>query len=59
MAEQFGEDNSMDFSGLGDFIPVRYNQSSESGVLSDVNHDSISPENFSIPQGYKKVEMPF
>lgn len=58
MAQQFGQDDSMDFSELGNYIPVRYNQSYSSGVLSGVSHDKVSAEQFDIPKGYKQVKMP-
>ena len=59
LARQYGDDNSMDFSSLGDFIPVRYKQSGESGTLKDVNHDKLNTAIFAIPEGYTKMDMPF
>jgi len=59
LAQQYGNDNSMDFSSLGDFIPVKYKQSGESGILKDVSHDNLDSSIFAIPQGYTKMDMPF
>ncbi len=59
MAQQFGSDQSMDFSSLGEYIPVNYSQSGESGTLSEVNHDELDSNLFAIPEGYKRMEMPF
>ena len=59
LAQQYGADNSMDFSSLGDFIPVKYKQEGETGTLSDVNHDNLDASIFAIPAGYSVMEMPF
>ncbi len=59
MAKQFGADKSMDFSELGDFIPVNYNQAGEQGTLSEVNHNTIDSSLFVLPSDYKHQEMPF
>ena len=59
MAQQFGADKSMDFSELGDFIPVNYNQAGEQGTLSEVSHEKINPDLFSLPEDYERQEMPF
>ncbi len=59
MAQQFGADKSMDFSELGDFIPVNYNQAGEQGTLSEVNHDNLDPSLFVVPANYRRQEMPF
>ncbi|MBL4772485.1 MAG: hypothetical protein JKX98_02415 [Alcanivoracaceae bacterium] len=59
LAQQYGADNSMDFSSLGNYMPVKYKQAGESGTLSDVNHDKLDINMFAIPQDYIKMEMPF
>lgn len=59
LAQQFGQDNSMDFSSLGNFMPVQYKQEGESGTLTDVNHDSLDISIFAIPAGYSEMDMPF
>lgn len=59
MSHQINMDSSMDFSMLGDYIPVKYNQMGESGHLKSVSHDNIDPSMFAIPAGYEKMEMPF
>lgn len=59
LAQKYGQDNSMDFSSLGDFMPVQYSQGGQSGTLTDVNHDSLDPSIFAIPEGYTEMEMPF
>ena len=59
LAQQYGADNSMDFSSLGEYIPVKYKQAGESGTLSDVNHDSLDASIFAIPEDYSKMDMPF
>jgi hypothetical protein len=59
LAQKYGQDHSMDFSSLGDFMPVKYKQEGESGTLKDVNHDKLDPSLFAIPEGYSKMEMPF
>ncbi len=58
MAQQFGADKSMDFSELGNFIPVNYNQAGEQGTLSDVSHESLGSSLFVMPSGYERQEMP-
>ncbi len=59
LAQQFGADNSMDFSSLGNYMPVQYKQEGESGTLSDVNHDTLEVSIFAIPAGYSEMDMPF
>lgn len=59
MAQQFGADKSMDFSELGDFIPVNYDQAGEEGTLSKVEHTSIDASLFEVPSDYKRQDMPF
>lgn len=59
MAQQFGADKSMDFSELGDFIPVNYNQAGEQGTLSKVSHENLDSSLFVMPSGYERQEMPF
>ncbi len=59
MAQQFGADKSMDFSELGDFVPVNYNQAGEQGTLSEVSHESLDSSLFVMPSGYERQEMPF
>ncbi len=59
LAQKYGVDQSMDFSNLGDFIPVHYNQAGETGVLSDVSHNTIDPNIFAIPEGYSPMDLPF
>ena len=59
LAKQFGTDQSMNFMELGDFIPVNYEQSGQSGTLTEVSHNSIDAEVFSVPADYKKIELPF
>lgn len=59
LAQQFGADNSMDFSSLGDFIPVRYKQEGVTGTLTNVNHDNLDASIFAIPEGYSQMDMPF
>jgi hypothetical protein len=59
LAQQYGQDHSMDFSSLGDYIPVKYKQQGESGTLKDVSHDKIDPSMFTIPEGYSQMKMPF
>ena len=59
LAQQYGADNSMDFSSLGGYIPVQYNQAGAVGVLSKVSHASLDPDIFAIPEGYSKMDMPF
>lgn len=59
LAQQYGADNSMDFSSLGDYVPVWYNQAGEAGSLSKVSHGSLNPDIFTIPEGYSEMKMPF
>jgi hypothetical protein len=59
LAQQYGQDNSMDFTSLGDYLPVSYKQAGESGILSKVSHEKLSTDLFSIPEGYSQIEMPF
>ena len=59
LAQQYGEDRSMDFSVLGDFIPVYYKQAGEVGELNKVSHDKIDAAIFQIPAGFKKMDLPF
>ncbi|HHL32283.1 MAG TPA: hypothetical protein ENJ41_06820 [Oceanospirillales bacterium] len=59
LAQQVGHDSSMDFSSLGDYIPVKYKQAGKSGTLKSVNHDNLDLEIFAIPAGFSKMEMPF
>ena len=59
MAQQFGADKSMDFSELGDFIPVNYDQAGEQGTLSKVSHEKLDPSMFTPPADYERQEMPF
>lgn len=59
MAQRYTDDHSMDFSKLGDYIPVKFNQTYQSGALSDVNHENIPVSQFEIPKGFKRIDMPF
>ena len=59
LAQQFGGDQSMDFSHLGQFIPVQFDQEEQSGTLSEVNHDKIDPSVFAIPDDYTEIDLPF
>jgi predicted transcriptional regulator YdeE len=59
LAQQYGQDNSMDFSSLGDYMPVKYTQEGESGTLKEVNHDKLDSSLFAIPEGYSQMKMPF
>jgi hypothetical protein len=59
LAAQYGADESMDFSSLGRLMPVHYSQAGQVGTLSQVSHDKIGSGAFSIPKGYKKVNLPF
>lgn len=59
LAQQYGADNSMDFSSLGQLMPVRYQQSGQTGTLKSVNHDKLDASQFAIPEGYKQIKMPF
>lgn len=59
LAQKVGVDHSMDFSGLGDFIPVHYKQAGQTGSLSGVNHDDIDSSLFAIPEDYSLIELPF
>lgn len=58
LASQFGEDSSMDFSALGDYVPVQYEQSKQSGALKTVDHTDLEPSTFQIPDGFIKKEIP-
>lgn len=59
MAQKFAQDNSMDISSLGDYIPVKYKQAGEKGTLSKVNHDSLDSSLFVVPADYSEIKMPF
>jgi len=60
LAQKYGQDQAMDFSSLGDYVPVYYKQSKkETGVLTEVNHDKLDPSLFAIPAGYSQMKMPF
>jgi len=59
LASQMGSDNSMDFSSLGNYMPVQFNQSGQNGILNKVHHDKLEASLFTTPQDYNKVEMPF
>jgi hypothetical protein len=59
LAQKYGADNSMDFSSLGQFMPVKFSQEGESGTLTDVNHDTLDASLFAVPEGYSEMEMPF
>lgn len=60
LAQQYGQDSSMDFSSLGDYVPVYYKQSkNESGALSHVSHEKLDPRLFAIPDGYSPMALPF
>lgn len=59
LASQYGADKSMDFSSLGEFIPVRYSQNGTTGTLKSVNHDKLESNTFTIPKGYTKMQIPF
>jgi hypothetical protein len=58
LATQFGQDSSMDFSALGDFVPVKYQNSNETGELQSVSHNNIQASMFMVPEGYTKKEIP-
>jgi hypothetical protein len=58
LASQFGEDSSMDFSALGDYVPVRYDQSKQSGELKEVDHSKLDKSQFMVPNDYTKKEIP-
>jgi len=59
LAQQYGADNSMDFSSLGQLMPVHYQQAGQVGTLKDVNHDKLNANLFAIPEGYSQMKMPF
>ena len=60
LAQKYGQDSSMDFSSLGEYVPVYYKQSKrDTGTLSKVNHKSLDPSIFAIPEGYSKMDLPF
>ena len=59
LAQKYGADNSMDFSSLGNFMPVKFMQEGNSGTLNSVNHDSLDPSIFAVPEGYSEMVMPF
>ncbi len=60
LAQKYGQDSSMDFSSLGEYVPVYYKQSrKDTGTLSKVSHENLDPSIFAIPQGYSKMDMPF
>lgn len=59
LTKQFGQDKSMNFMHLGDFIPVKFDQDTQSGTLSEVSHTNISVDVFSIPTEYSKIDLPF
>jgi len=59
LAQQYGADNSMDFSSLGQLMPVHYQQSGQTGSLKSVNHNKLDASLFAIPEGYKQIKMPF
>ena len=59
LAQKYGADNSMDFSSLGNFMPVKFLQEGEAGTLTDVNHDTLDASIFAIPEGFSEMEMPF
>ena len=57
MASQFGQDDSMNFSALGQYVPVQYNMSHGTGTLESVSHKTIDRAVFSVPEGYSKQEL--
>jgi hypothetical protein len=59
LAQKHGIDNSMDFSSLGNFMPVKFIQEDQSGTLTDVNHDNLDPKLFEVPEGFTEMVMPF
>lgn len=59
MAAQYGSDKSMDFTSLGELMPVHYSQAGKVGTLSEVSHDKIEVDSFLVPSGYKKIDLPF
>jgi hypothetical protein len=59
LAQQYGADNSMDFSSIGQLMPVHYQQEGQTGTLKEVNHDKLSADLFAIPEGYSQMKMPF
>ncbi len=60
LAQKYGQDSSMDFSSLGNYVPVYYKQSKrENGALSKVNHDKLDSSIFAIPADYSKMDLPF
>ncbi len=60
LAQKYGQDSSMDFSSLGDYVPVYYKQSKkDTGTLSKVSHEDLDPSLFAIPEGFSKIDLPF
>ena len=59
LTKQFHKDSSMDFSMLGEYVPVKYNQMGDSGELKSVNHDHLDPSIFNVPSNYERMEMPW
>lgn len=58
MASQFGNDNSMNFSAIGEVLPVYFNDSGQTGMLMKVNNDKIDAALLTVPEGYKQQELP-
>ena len=58
LASQFGQDTSMDFSSLGDYVPVQFKHEVDSGTLKSVNHDDIPSSSFEIPKDYREEKIP-
>ena len=57
MAAQMGQDISMNFSSLGNYVPVQFNSNDQIGTLQSISHDRIDPSVFKIPEDYSKEDV--
>ncbi|KAA3641084.1 MAG: hypothetical protein DWP95_07455 [Proteobacteria bacterium] len=58
MASQFGQDNSMNFSAIGQVLPVYFKDSQQTGILMDVKKGKIDASLMVVPEGYQQQELP-
>jgi hypothetical protein len=58
LASQFGQDQSMNFSAIGQVVPVYYDMNGEQAILADVSNDALPAATFQVPDGYRKESLP-
>lgn len=58
MASQFGQNSNLNMSAIGDVIPIAYDMDGMRGQLKSVSHEKLDSDLFTVPNGYKKEQLP-